>query len=272
MIPAGGPDCDGCGACVRICPMHAIASEAPQNVLSDRCIGCMGCVAACPKGARDIPEEVRSGALPHMEQVCGGRKENRLYLPARQAAGSCPEGVSLKRIRDGGIGMEQAADWFSSKWRIPREAYIESMEACLKHSGADDQTGGSDCASAGDESGGVHVADDGGYQLVPQWYALVDASQNIIAGAGVIENDFHDRPDLAPNVCAVYTEEAWRCRGLAGYLLGEIRKDMAAMGVDTLYLITDHTSFYERYGWRFLTQVQGDGEETPTRMYAASLI
>ncbi len=35
----------------------------------------------------------------------------------------------------------------------------------------------------------------------------------IIGGIGVIENDFHDRKDLAPNVCAVYTEEDRRGDG-----------------------------------------------------------
>ena len=35
----------------------------------------------------------------------------------------------------------------------------------------------------------------------------------------------------------------------------------------TLYLLTDHTSFYERYGWKFLCMAQGDGEEEMARMY-----
>ena len=39
---------------------------------------------------------------------------------------------------------------------------------------------------------------------VPQWYMALDG-ERIIGGMGVIENDFHDRKDLAPNVCAVYT-------------------------------------------------------------------
>ena len=43
--------------------------------------------------------------------------------------------------------------------------------------------------------------------------------------------------------------------------------DMAAMGVSTLYLLTDHTSFYERYGWEFFCMARGDGEERPSRMY-----
>ena len=37
--------------------------------------------------------------------------------------------------------------------------------------------------------------------------------------------------------------------------------DMAGFGIDTLYLITDHTSFYERYGWEFLCMVREEGEE-----------
>ena len=40
-----------------------------------------------------------------------------------------------------------------------------------------------------------------------------------------------------------------------------------AKGIDTLYLLTDHISFYERYGWEFLCMVQGDGEPVMSRMY-----
>ena len=70
-----------------------------------------------------------------------------------------------------------------------------------------------------------------------------------------------------PNVCAVYVEEACRCRGIAGELLKAVCDDMAAKGISTLYLLTDHTSFYERYGWEFLCMVQGDGEPEMSRMY-----
>lgn len=90
----------------------------------------------------------------------------------------------------------------------------------------------------------------------------------LIAGAGVIENDFHDRPDLTPNLCALFVEPDWRCRGLAGRLLDFIRRDLGAMGIPRLYLVTDHTSFYERYGWTFLTMVTGD-DRTQERMYTA---
>lgn len=132
---------------------------------------------------------------------------------------------------------EQAARWFHEKWGIPLKAYLESMEECLEKKGP-----------------------------VPQWYMAVEGVE-IIGGMGVIENDFHDRRDLAPNVCAVYTEEGRRGRGVAGALLDYMCRDMKEQGIDTLYLLTDHTSFYERYGWEFLCMVQGDGESYMSRMY-----
>ena len=101
---------------------------------------------------------------------------------------------------------------------------------------------------------------------VPQWYAALD-SGTITGGLGVIENDFHPRKDLSPNVCAVYTEETRRREGIAGALLRFACADLSARGIDTLYLVTDHTSFYERYGWEWFCMVQGDGDPGPSRLY-----
>lgn len=50
-------------------------------------------------------------------------------------------------------------------------------------------------------------------------------------------------------------------------LLNMVVEDMKAKGITPIYLVTDHTSFYERYGWEFLCMVQGEGEDYMTRMY-----
>lgn len=143
----------------------------------------------------------------------------------------------IVRLTDRPEMKEQAAQWFHEKWGIPLEAYLESMEDCLSGSGP-----------------------------VPQWYMAVE-NDRMIGGMGVIANDFHDRKDLTPNVCAVYTEKDRRCQGIAGALLHFVCTDMKEKGIDTLYLLTDHTSFYERYGWEFHCMVQGDGEADLSRMY-----
>ena len=131
---------------------------------------------------------------------------------------------------------DAAASWFHSKWGVPKEAYLDCMDAYLNKE-----------------------TDNG-------WYLCLDG-EKIVAGLGVIDNDFHDRKDLAPNVCAVYTEDEYRCKGIAGNLLNLAVEDMKNKGITPIYLVTDHTDFYERYGWEFLCMVQGDGEPEMTRMY-----
>ena len=132
--------------------------------------------------------------------------------------------------------MDAAADWFSSKWRVPKTAYLACMSAyCSRET----------------EYG---------------WYLCLNGEQ-IIGGLGVIENDFHDRKDLTPNICAVFTEEAYCRQGIAGRLLNMAVDDLRAKGISPVYLFTDHTGFYERYGWEFFCMAQGDGEDRPSRMY-----
>jgi GNAT superfamily N-acetyltransferase len=131
---------------------------------------------------------------------------------------------------------DEAAQWFHEKWGVPKEAYLKCMEAYLNN------------------------------ETEYGWYLCLDKDK-IIGGMGVIENDFHDRKDLSPNVCAVYTEEDYRCKGIAGQLLDMVVNDMKSKSITPLYLVTDHIGFYERYGWEFLCMVQGDGESDMTRMY-----
>ena len=131
---------------------------------------------------------------------------------------------------------ELAAEWFHNKWGVPTEAYLECMDAYLRN------------------------------ETEYGWYLCLDGNL-IIGGLGVIENDFHDRKDIAPNVCAVITEDKYRCQGIAGNLLNMVVDDMKSKGVSPIYLVTDHIGFYEKYGWEFLCMVQGDGESKMTRMY-----
>ena len=65
----------------------------------------------------------------------------------------------------------------------------------------------------------------------------------------------------------MFTEPEYRCQGLAGTLLGFVCNDMKAQGIYTLYLLTSHDSFYERYGWEYLCPVTQDGDGEPSRMY-----
>ena len=119
-----------------------------------------------------------------------------------------------------------ASSWFSSKWGIPSEVYEESMKECMER-----KTG------------------------IPQWYVIVDGQRNIIAGAGVIENDFHDRKDLTPNLCALFVEERKRGRGIAGVVLDFVRKDLASLGYSRLY--QPHSARKEEQGMEKVPRQKG---------------
>lgn len=145
--------------------------------------------------------------------------------------------MEIRKIREHRELADQAAEWFHSKWGVPPEAYRESIHDCLTQK-----------------------------ERVPQWYVVME-NDEIIGGTGVIENDFHERRDLTPNICALYVEEKHRRKGIAEKLLAFVCSDMSRLGIDTLYLITDHTAFYERYGWKFLCMVQEEGTPDMIRMY-----
>lgn len=143
---------------------------------------------------------------------------------------------TYRTLRECPTVIDSAATWFHNKWRVPREAYLACMQSYLHH------------------------------ETEYGWYLCFDGD-TIIGGLGVIANDFHERKDLTPNVCAVYTEEAYRNRGIAGQLLDMVVSDMKSKGISPLYLVTDHTNFYERYGWEFLCMVPCDGESELSRLY-----
>ena len=206
-------------------------------------IHCTGCRVEGPK-------------TPYCESLCPIRQ--CALAKGMETCGACPEmarcqklapiiknnpaawenltGYAYITLRQRPELMDRAAAWFQEKWGVPQAAYIECMRAYLNQ------------------------------ETEYGWYLCLFGDR-IVGGMGVIEHDFHDRKDLTPNVCAVYTEPGHRRRGIAGRLLNLVVEDMRKKGVSPLYLVTDHRGFYERYGWEFLCLVQGDGEPDLTRMY-----
>ncbi|MDM8394321.1 GNAT family N-acetyltransferase [Acinetobacter baumannii] len=147
--------------------------------------------------------------------------------------------MQILRLSDYPQYKEMAAQWFSEKWQIPVEAYLESIQISIDQRYA-----------------------------IPQWYIVLNENKHLIAGAGVIDNDFHERKDLTPNLCALFVEENYRNQNIAKQILDFVREDLSNQGIQTLYLITDHTEFYEKCGWRFLMLVK-DEEGEMVRMYVA---
>lgn len=82
--------------------------------------------------------------------------------------------MEIINLRERTEWTEAAAAWFHFKWEIAQEEYEKSIRESQQTQGA-----------------------------IPRWYLVTD-NREIIAGVGVIENDFHKRKDLTPNLCALY--------------------------------------------------------------------
>ena len=146
------------------------------------------------------------------------------------------ESLCFFSLREKPVLIDAAAEWFHGCWGVPAGAYRERMAAYL----------------AGETEYG--------------WYLCLDG-EAIAGGLGVIDNDFHDRPDLAPNVCAVYTNPAYRGQGIAGRLLNMAVDDLKRHGITPVYLVTEHTGFYERYGWHFHCMATDVNSNEQTKVY-----
>lgn len=129
--------------------------------------------------------------------------------------------IKLDRFED----IKELSLFFHKKWGVPLKAYVESMEDSLKNNG------------------------------VPAWY-YVKNNDEIIAGIGVIDNDFHKRKDLTPNLCALYVKKEYTKNGIAKSLLNFACNDLKRIGINNVYLITSHTQFYEKCGFVFLDMIE----------------
>lgn len=145
-------------------------------------------------------------------------------------------GLTYINLRQQPERIEQSAEWFYENWKVPKETYLEWM---------------GDYLSGKTEYG---------------WYLCMDGDK-IAGGLGVIENDFHKRKDLAPNITCVYVEPNYRRQGIVSRLLDMAVEELRSKGISPVYLITADGEFYESLGWEFQCIVEGDEECEIAKLY-----
>lgn len=144
-------------------------------------------------------------------------------------------------IREYPEWLDMAADYFSSKWGVPRHLYHQSMAESLTTQSP-----------------------------VPRWYLMLEQDK-VIGGFGMIENDFMQNPGQWPWLCALYLEPDWRGRRLGAKMLEFARREAGKMGLAKLFLNTEHIGFYEKYSWRYLGMFPHQSGEN-VRVYEADSI
>ncbi|MCL2576397.1 MAG: GNAT family N-acetyltransferase [Defluviitaleaceae bacterium] len=124
-------------------------------------------------------------------------------------------------IKDKPHLLEAAAGYFAVRWGIDEKLYIDSMKDSLTTS-----------------------------TFFPHWFVMMDGDK-IIGGYGIIENDFmvESDCDFSPWFCALYIDKEYRGQSLGAKLLEHSTKQAAKLGLERIYLNTDHIDYYEQYGW-----------------------
>lgn len=135
--------------------------------------------------------------------------------------------IVILRVRENPSMWRVFSDYIASKWTDEegKRLYDDCIRSCLRAKNP-----------------------------LPEWFAAF-RGETPVGCAGLIPNDFISRMDLMPWLCALYVNQEERGRGLAGRLIEEARAYAKKCGFEKLYLATDHTSFYERYGGVYI----GDG-------------
>ena len=130
--------------------------------------------------------------------------------------------IKIIGIRENPQYLEKGIDYFAAKWRIDRKVYEESI------------------------TGSITTASP-----LPRWYLMLKDDE-IIGSYGLITNDFINRVDLFPWLCALYIEENERGKQLGAKLLEHGRIEAAKLGYKKIYLCTDHDGYYEKYNWKHI--------------------
>ncbi len=72
--------CNGCGLCIRKCPVQAISRTDPKITDEERCISCMRCTAVCPTGGRKISRMVYLVLSQKLKKLCAERREPEFFF------------------------------------------------------------------------------------------------------------------------------------------------------------------------------------------------
>ncbi len=75
-----GSSCNGCGICIRKCPVQAISRTDAKVTDEERCISCMRCVRVCPMEARKVSSLLLMAVRQKLKKVCSDRKEPEFIL------------------------------------------------------------------------------------------------------------------------------------------------------------------------------------------------
>lgn len=72
--------CDGCGLCVKVCPMGAI-DHADPRIVTGTCIKCQACIRKCPSEAKYFDDPAFLSHRKMLEENYAGCGKSQFFIP-----------------------------------------------------------------------------------------------------------------------------------------------------------------------------------------------
>lgn len=152
--------------------------------------------------------------------------------------------LAVLRITDE-ADIEKITDWMYAWWGV-REGYTrEAVRESMRHSLHDDR--------------------------LPQTFGLY-RNGTLIGMYQFTAGDLFVRPDIYPWLANVYLDAAYRGRGYGRVLLSSVQRNAQdAIDAPYLYLFTEHSGLYEKFGWRFAKEIDTHLDVRMQRLYRLPL-
>jgi len=137
--------------------------------------------------------------------------------------------------------LEEVSEWIWKEWSYEHGATLEDIVYRSKHSLSKNE--------------------------IPSMYIALH-KEEVVGVVSLWRNDLMARQDLTPWMATLYVKESARGCGIGKMLQEKCIEVSKNLGYSTLYLITHHKDYYERYGWEFLENAPlNNGEKVRIYQY-----
>ena len=126
--------------------------------------------------------------------------------------------------------INKICEWNYNWWEIKNNNSLEEVRCYFKHSLCKDNR-------------------------LPQTFIALIKDEPVGMYQISMSDDLVSRPDIYPWLVNVYVDEKRRGNGICRKLMNTVKENAKSISLNELYLYTKHVGLYEKFGWKFIEEV-----------------